>query len=109
MATQKTEYKESKYITGLIENITARSVKEGFPRASADTCIKFIQDYCKDYHDNKPEQAEFDGVTFPFGKFRGEKIKHVAKYNDSYCNYLLSKSYVDEPVKDAIRKCMKAN
>ena len=106
MDESKTQH-QSKFITALHEWLRSNGVADGVPRARQDQYAGYIDAFCQHWEANKPERQPFDGVHFNLGKFSGESIATVAKYNESYCKFLLSKSYVDEAVKVVIRQHMK--
>jgi hypothetical protein len=106
MDESKTQHK-SKFITSLHEWLRSNGDADGVPNSRQDQYAGYIDAFVVHWEANKPERQPFDGVHFNFGKFEGEPIATVAKYNESYCKFLLSKGYVDEAVKAVIRQHMK--
>ena len=98
------DYQPGKFIKGILNLLEDKQVALGLTHAAVKKLQQAILEYSEDYNLNKPEIKPFDGITFPTGKFAGEDIAMVAKYNESYCRFLLSKSYVDAEVKAVIKK-----
>lgn len=104
MSDQKEDYQPGKFIKGIIKLLEDKQVSLGLTHAVTKKLQQAIIEYSTDYNLNKPEIKLFDGIHFNTGKFAGEKIEMVARYNESYCRFLLGKSYVDAEVKAVIRK-----
>jgi len=94
---------KSKYVIALQAWLKTQGDAEGIPLSRQKQYARFVDSFAAHYEATKPVKPPFDGVHFNSGKFVGEPIETIAKYNSSYCKFLLSKPYVAEDVKAVIR------
>jgi len=102
--SSQSDYQPGKFVKGILNLLEDKQVTLGLTHAVVKKLQQSILEYSEEYNKTKPEVKPFDGVHFPTGKFAGEEIAMVAKYNASYCRFLLGKSYVDQAVKAVIEK-----